>query len=186
MVTACWISPSSPTRRRPLPRWIRPGRGCWPPLSDDWDDQLEGFESGWPAFFDVLRLYLEHFAGQRSASFVAMTSIDGDHLAVWKRMTRELQLAGADAGEQRTTPGEPERLSGVIERIHQNAKQRFILMRLEAPAPGVALVGTYLAGERVNASMSMYFYDDNAEVHATASQHKWRGWLSERFGLQGQ
>ncbi|HEX6862130.1 MAG TPA: SRPBCC domain-containing protein, partial [Thermoanaerobaculia bacterium] len=24
--------------------------------SEEWDDQLEGFESGWPPFFDVLRL----------------------------------------------------------------------------------------------------------------------------------
>ncbi len=41
--------------------------------SDDWDDQLEGFESGWPGFFRVLHLYLEHFAGMAAASFMAMT-----------------------------------------------------------------------------------------------------------------
>jgi uncharacterized protein YndB with AHSA1/START domain len=27
--------------------------------SDDWDDQMEGFENGWPAFFEVLRTYLK-------------------------------------------------------------------------------------------------------------------------------
>jgi len=32
--------------------------------TDDWDDQLTGVESGWPSFFSILRLYLEHFAGQ--------------------------------------------------------------------------------------------------------------------------
>src|SRR3954467_4755752 len=32
--------------------------------ADDWDDQLEGFEGGWPAFFRILRLYLTHFRGQ--------------------------------------------------------------------------------------------------------------------------
>ena len=37
--------------------------------SDEWDDQIEGFEKGWPAFFAVLRLYLTHFPGQRAASF---------------------------------------------------------------------------------------------------------------------
>ena len=30
--------------------------------TDDWDDQLTGVESGWPSFFRILRLYLEHFA----------------------------------------------------------------------------------------------------------------------------
>jgi hypothetical protein len=26
--------------------------------TDEWDDQLESFESGWPWFFRILRLYL--------------------------------------------------------------------------------------------------------------------------------
>src|SRR6516225_3897944 len=37
----------------------------------DWDDQLEGTESGWPAFFRILRLYLTHFRGQDCAMFMA-------------------------------------------------------------------------------------------------------------------
>src|SRR5262245_60507768 len=37
--------------------------------SDDWDNQLEGWESGWPAFFRLLRLYLTHFRGLRSTAF---------------------------------------------------------------------------------------------------------------------
>ncbi|WP_292074478.1 SRPBCC domain-containing protein [Mesorhizobium sp.] len=36
--------------------------------TDDWDDQLEGFESGWPGFFEVLRVYLSHFAGEKASS----------------------------------------------------------------------------------------------------------------------
>ena len=35
--------------------------------TDDWDGQLEGTEFGWPGFFRILRLYLTHFRGQRSA-----------------------------------------------------------------------------------------------------------------------
>ena len=34
---------------------------------DDWDNQLEGTEHGWPGFFRTLRIYLTHFRGQRSA-----------------------------------------------------------------------------------------------------------------------
>ena len=41
--------------------------------TDDWDNQLEGTESGWPAFFRTLRIYLTHFRGQRSA----MHAVDG-------------------------------------------------------------------------------------------------------------
>jgi uncharacterized protein YndB with AHSA1/START domain len=153
--------------------------------SDDWDDQMEGFEKGWPAFFEVLRVYLGHFAGRPAASFLAMASVEGDHLAVWKRLTKQLALTGADAGEQRTTPPQPEGLSGVIERVQQHRQDRILMMRLEAPAPGVALVGTYVAGPRVNVSVSLYFYGDDADARATTSEQKWRVWLGERFSPGG-
>ena len=36
---------------------------------DDWDDELESFESGWPGFFEVLRVYLKNSrASQRRLS----------------------------------------------------------------------------------------------------------------------
>jgi uncharacterized protein YndB with AHSA1/START domain len=34
--------------------------------TDDWDDQLESSESGWPGFFHTLRQYLTSSHGQRS------------------------------------------------------------------------------------------------------------------------
>ncbi|MEP7117382.1 MAG: SRPBCC domain-containing protein, partial [Acidobacteriota bacterium] len=33
--------------------------------TDEWDNQLESTESGWPGFFRTLRIYLTHFRGQR-------------------------------------------------------------------------------------------------------------------------
>src|SRR5262249_53242312 len=32
--------------------------------TDEWDNQLTGTESGWPAFFLILRMYLAHYRGQ--------------------------------------------------------------------------------------------------------------------------
>lgn len=149
--------------------------------SDDWDDQMEAFEKGWPTFFEILRLYLAHFAGRRAASFMAMATLDDDHLAVWKRLTQQLELAGADAGELRSTPRHPERLSGVIESVRQDPRELHMLMRLDSPAPGIALVAAWGARPHVNASISIFFYGDGAEARATASEQKWRGWLGERF-----
>jgi uncharacterized protein YndB with AHSA1/START domain len=40
--------------------------------TDDWDDQLAGFESGWPAFFLILRLYLSYFRGLPCSAFQLM------------------------------------------------------------------------------------------------------------------
>jgi uncharacterized protein YndB with AHSA1/START domain len=149
--------------------------------SDEWDDQLEGFESGWPWFFEVLRVYLSRFAGWRAASFQVMASVDDDPLAIWMRLVGPLDLAGANAGERRATPAGPDQLSGVIERVRQDDTLRVILMRLEAPAPGVALLGTYRAGTSVNASITVYFYGDDVDRIAAASEHTWGTWLRETF-----
>jgi uncharacterized protein YndB with AHSA1/START domain len=149
--------------------------------TDDWDDQLEGFESGWPAFFEVLRLYLAHFAGWNAASCGAMASVEADQLDVWKRLTEKLGLAAANVGEERTTAPAPERLSGIVERVHQDQKQRYVMLRLNAPAPGAALIGTYATGNGTNASFSLYLYGDDAEQRAAASGAKWREWFGETF-----
>lgn len=147
---------------------------------DDWDDQMEGFEQGWPGFFEVLRLYLAHFAGQPAASFMAMASVEGDDLAVWKGYLQDLGLAGADVGESRSMPAHPEALAGVIERVEQGRQIRYVLMRLDAPSAGVAIAGTYRAGPRVNVSMTVYYYGEHADAHARASERRWREWLSAR------
>ena len=57
--------------------------------TDDWDNQLEGTESGWPGFFRTLRIYLTHFRGQRSA----IMQFDGS-----RRGNRSGGLGNADRG----------------------------------------------------------------------------------------
>ena len=99
-------------------------------------------------------------------------------LAVWKRLTEALHVAGANVGERRTTPASPEQLSGVVEHVLQDAKVRVITLRLDAPRPGVAMVGTYNAGPAVMTSVSVYFYGDDAAAVAEASEAKWRSWLT--------
>jgi uncharacterized protein YndB with AHSA1/START domain len=149
--------------------------------ADDWDDQMEGFEGGWPSFFEVLRIYLSHFAGRRAASVRAMASVEGDELAIWRRLNELLGLAGVNVGEHRVTPSVPERLAGVIERVQQDDKMRLVIMRLDAPAPGVAMIGTYGIGGRVNVSLCLYVYGDGAEDVARVSENKWQAWLGETF-----
>lgn len=148
--------------------------------ADDWDDQIEGFESGWPGFFAVLRVYLAHFAGMKAASFIAMQSAGTDHLAAWKRLTGDLGLAGADVGEHRAGSSGFEAFSGTIEHVHQDIRQRYILMRLDRPGPGILLAGTYDKGAGTNVSLCRYFYGDDAEARATASESECREWF-KRF-----
>jgi uncharacterized protein YndB with AHSA1/START domain len=149
--------------------------------TDDWDDQMEGFESGWPGYFEVLRLYLSHFAGMRAAVASAMTSVEKPHLDVWKQLTDELGLAAANVGEERTAPRTPEKLSGIVERVEQADRQRYMLLRLNEPSPGIAFIGTCSAGDTTGASMAFYLYGDNAERQAAESEPSWRNWLEETF-----
>lgn len=149
--------------------------------TDEWDGSLEGFESGWPGFFEVLRLYLAHFAGRKAASFLVMASAEVPQPEVWKRLTEALNLDAANVGEERTMPEPPEKLSGTIERVQQSARERYVLLRLAAPTPGIALVGTYGDDNTANASMTLYLYGDDAEQRAASSEPKWREWFHETF-----
>jgi uncharacterized protein YndB with AHSA1/START domain len=149
--------------------------------TDEWDDQLEGFESGWPGFFAVLRLYLAHFADSPAASFMTMSTTTGTQAEVWKRYTEALNLVGANVGDRREIDAPVGKFAGTVELVHQDEKVRMILIRLHAPAPGVALIGTYGAGDKVNASATVYFYGDAAETLASASELVWRTGLSELF-----
>lgn len=150
--------------------------------SDDWDDQLEGFEGGWPGFFEVLRIYLADFAGMEAEQAGAMLMrAQEEPLVVWTRLTERLGLAGANVGERRTTSPRPEALTGTVENIVQNTKSRYIILRLEAPAPGVALWKTHAVKDGVHVSVSFFFYGAEAANQAAASEPLWRNWLAELF-----
>lgn len=149
--------------------------------TDDWDDQLEGFEGGWPAFFEMLRIYLAHFAGQKAACFVTMASTKEPEAKLWGRLTERLCLAAANVGDERTTPPHPESLSGVVERVQQDTRQRYLLLRLKTPSPGIALVGTYSTGGGCNASLALYLYGDEASRRVADSEPRWRHWFETTF-----
>lgn len=150
--------------------------------TDDWDDQLESFEKGWPAFFEVLRLYLAHFAGRRAAILFATARVEGgDHVTVWKQLIERVGLAGMDAGE-RWSVTSPETLSGSIERIEQASQHRYVLLRLAAPQDGIATFGTYDAGGAVNVGVTVYCYGDDAARRAERGAPLWREWLAAAVG----
>jgi hypothetical protein len=131
----------------------------------------------------VLRVYLAHFAGASAASFVAMTPSNADPLSAWRRLGEELGLTGANVGERRAASSGPEKWSGVVEHIRQDAQQRYVLLRLDAPSPGVALLGTDAkSGGGTSVSLARYFYGDDSAALAAESEPRWRDWLTTTFG----
>lgn len=160
--------------------------------SDEWDDQMEGFENGWPGFYAVLRLYLAHFAGAHASSFIAMTPVGGDALPAWTRLCDALGFAGASVGESRTSQSGPEPWSCIVEQVHQDHRQRWVLARIVEPSPGIVLVGTHQSAassndveakigkaQGTNVSVCRYFYGDDAAARSTESEARWRAWFKE-------
>ena len=154
--------------------------------SDEWDDQVEGFESGWPGFFAVLRIYLRHFAGAEARSFIAVSPTSGDALSTWVHLSELLGVSGASVGERREMSKGPELWSGIVEHVYQDDRQRYVVLRLDAPSAGVALVGTSVRRELsgspgTNVSLCRYFYGADAVTGAAETESRWRAWLRETF-----
>ena len=147
--------------------------------TDDWDDQLESFENGWPAFFEVLRIYLRHFAGLPAESSTTMTTVKSDALDTWRRIVRTVGLTDANVGEHRMLSSVPQPFAGVVERIHQDHTQRFILMRLDQPMAGVAILGTYGREGETTASATRFLYGSPEATAAAIADDRWLTWLTE-------
>ena len=106
--------------------------------TDDWDNQLEGTESGWPAFFRILRIYLMHYRGQRSAMMQWMAPAAGTESEAWDTLTAALGLNGVSAGQRWTAPAGVPALSGHVEHVeHVSHGPCHALLRLDTPGPGL-------------------------------------------------
>ena len=150
---------------------------------DEWDDQMESFEAGWPPFFDVLRLVLSHFEGQPSASFRVMNAAHRPEPEAWDALVKELGLENAARGERRTASasGTPP-FAGTVERGAGEGKNAHeILLRLDEPAPGVALIGAYTWGGQTWAMLSLYLFGDRARALANRDEPLWKAWMNEIF-----
>src|SRR4029077_12595669 len=103
--------------------------------TDDWDNQLTGLESGWPAFFAMLKIVLTHYRdmpvhGIHESSF---TTESGE--AAWSTMTAALGLTGAAVGQKRSASAGVPPLSGTIAYVKHNE----VIVHLEQPAKGVGM-----------------------------------------------
>jgi uncharacterized protein YndB with AHSA1/START domain len=148
-----------------------------------WDEELDGMETGWPPFFEVLRIHLRHFAGQRCTHVRPTGNHDGTHVDAWKKLLQELGLPNPKVGEQSSLAaksGSPS-LTGIIERIDETPKHNELTMRFDRPATGVAMLGTYTWGGRVNVSLSLYFYGEEAARIASREEPAWKAWMARHF-----
>ncbi|HXT68553.1 MAG TPA: SRPBCC domain-containing protein [Vicinamibacterales bacterium] len=149
--------------------------------TDDWDGQLEGTESGWPAFFRILRIYLTHFSGQRSAIMQFVAPAAGTEAEAWETLTAALGLNGLSLGQRRTAPAGVPEFSGVAEYVHQGPYDA--LLRLDKPGPGVAALGTFNMGGQSMVALNFYLYGDRAAATIAHETPLWQAWIQEHFPM---
>jgi uncharacterized protein YndB with AHSA1/START domain len=149
--------------------------------TDDWDDQLIGTEAGMPGAFRVLRLYLAHFRGRRSAFMQFMAPVADTPADAWSALTDALGLDGIGVGQGWTAPDGVPALGGVVEHVDQEPPGA--LLRIDQPAPGIAALFTMDLGGPVMAALSIYLYGDQAEATVTRETPRWQSWMQERFRM---
>lgn len=149
--------------------------------TDDWDGQLTGSEEGWPGIGRILRLYLTHFRGQRSAIAKVMSPVPGTAAEAWATLTSALGLHGVSDGQRWAAPAGVPALGGVVERVDVNPFG--VLLRLDTPGPGIAALGTIAFGDMVMAGFTFYLYGDHAVDIVARETPRWQAWMQERFPM---
>jgi len=147
--------------------------------TDDWDNQLEATEYGWPGFLRTLRIYLTHFRGQRSAIMQFMAPVAGTEAEAWDALTAALGLKGLSVGQRCTAPAGVPALSGVAEYVTQSPYDA--LLRLDKPGPGVAALGAVNFGGQSMVALNLYLYGDQAAGTVAHETPLWEAWFQKRF-----
>ncbi len=149
--------------------------------TDDWDGQLIGAEGGWPGIFRILRSYLTHFRGQRSAFMQFMAPVAGTPADAWATLTAALGFNGVGVGQDWAARAGVPTLGGVVEYVSQSPPGA--LLRLDKPGPGTAALGTIEFGDLVMATFSFYLYGDQAAGTVARETPLWQSWIQKRFPM---
>lgn len=147
--------------------------------TDDWDNQLEATEYGWPGFLRTLKIYLTHFRGLKPTVMKWMTTFAGSEAEAWEKLTAPFGLKGVKVGQSWTSPPGVPALGGVVEYLSVDPNDA--LLRLEQPGPGVAALGTFNCGGPVMVALNFYLYGDQAPATVAKESSQWEAWFQKQF-----
>ena len=149
--------------------------------TDDWDNQLESAKGGLASFLSILRIYLTHFRGQRSAMMKWMVPVAGTEAEAWESLTSALGVKGLSVGQRRAAPAGVPAFSGVVEYLTQSPYDA--LLRLDKPGPGVAALGAVNFGGHSMVALNFYLYGDQAAGTVARETPLWEAWFQKRFPM---
>jgi uncharacterized protein YndB with AHSA1/START domain len=151
--------------------------------TDDWDNQLDGLEQGWPAYFRILRMYLERFKGMPCSSMQFVSFSTESEAKAWEKAGGELGLLKVPQGHKWSAPEGFPRMTGVVDSVGKGMHSNTALLRLDTPVPGSAYLGAFTCGGMVMVCMSFYLYGDKAKAAVERDEPTWQTWINERFPM---
>jgi len=146
--------------------------------TDDWDKQLGDVESGWPSFFVVLRMYLSQYRGQPGAYFQVMAPVPGTTIEGWRALMGKLGLPSLAVGTKIQSQAGTAPLAGTVEKIKPEPHANDMIVRLNEPAPGAAILQTCGFGGQTFFVGSFYFFGPKASEGLKAEK-QWQDWLGK-------
>jgi uncharacterized protein YndB with AHSA1/START domain len=149
--------------------------------TDDWDNQLDGLEQGWPPIFRILRRYLESFKGMECAAMQFVSFSKDSEAKTWEKLGGGLGLLKVAAGQKWSAPAGVPRMVGVSlgPGMHANT----VLIGLDSPVPGTAYIGAFSCGGMVQVYMAIYLYGASAKAAVERDEPTWQTWIGERFPM---
>jgi uncharacterized protein YndB with AHSA1/START domain len=149
--------------------------------TDDWDGQLEGTEHGWPGYFRVLKHYLQHHAGEASASFVGMAPSQQTVATTWRTMIQALGGTEPKVGQRLRlqAPGLAT-MSGTVHAIDEVPQGFGLTLHVDEPAPGIVMASAMDCMGMQMATLQAFYYGAGAET-AAADKDGWQQWLTKLF-----
>ena len=151
--------------------------------TDDWDNQLDGLEQGWPTYFRILRRYLADFKGMRCSAMQFVAFASDSESKTWEKLGGELGLLKVAQGQKWSAPDGFPRMTGVVDSLGQGMHSNTMLLRLDTPAPGSAYIGAISCGGMVQVYMAVYLYGANARAAVERDEPIWQTWMGERFPM---
>ncbi|MEM7245589.1 MAG: SRPBCC domain-containing protein [Acidobacteriota bacterium] len=152
---------------------------------DDWDKELEAWESGWPDFFRILRLYLVHFPGQFGTQVQLSAMSAQSAPEAWNVLRAALGVGDVIEGDELCVEVEGlPAVRGQVERVGRPGEaphEQELLLRTSEPVPGLTHWFTLGLGEQTVVSVRFYLFGDEAEATAQTMESTWTPWFAEQF-----
>lgn len=136
----------------------------------DWESEFfDEMARFWQPFFDLLRVYVARFSGQRATTRTVVRDLDAPPGAIARAMARSLGVTAA--GQAVDAHG----LRGHVIRLGEP----YLMVEVDDPAPGYMSFAALHNQDRTVAQVGAWLFGDAAEPTLDAAEPQWRTWLDQ-------